>query len=253
MGQKVNPIGLRLGIVRGWESMWYGGKSFGEKLVEDHEIRKFIDRRIPQGSISRVLVERMLNRITLTVYTARAGIVIGKGGSEVDKVKEELEKKTGKEVHINIFEVRRAEIDAGLIADSIAQQLRARISHRRVMKQAIASAIRVGAQGVKIKVSGRLGGSEMARTEEYKEGRIPLHTFRANIDYEARESQTIYGKIGVKVWVYKGEIYKKWGELLQETGGGWWKNRKEGFPGGQGHRRGGNRGGGGGGGGAERT
>ncbi len=209
MGQKVNPIALRLGIVRGWDSAWYGGKDFSDKLVEDHNIRKYIQARLPKGGISKVIIERTLKRITLTVHTARPGVVIGKGGAEVDKIKEELKKLTGKDVQINIFEIKRPELDAKLVGDSIAQQLEARISYRRAMKQAIASAIRVGAQGIKIKVSGRLGGAEMARTEQYKEGRIPLHTLRADIDYAICEANTVYGKIGIKVWIFKGEVYGK--------------------------------------------
>jgi small subunit ribosomal protein S3 len=209
MGQKVNPIGLRLGIVRGWESSWYGGKKFSDKLVEDHKIREYIIARIPKGGISKIVIERTLKLLELTIHTARPGIIIGKGGSEVDKLKSELKKLTKKDVQINIFEIKRPEIDAKLIGDSIAQQLRARISHRRAMKQAIASAMRVGAKGIKVKVSGRIGGAEMARSEQYKEGRIPLHTIRADIDYAICESKTIYGKIGVKVWVFKGEIVGK--------------------------------------------
>lgn len=209
MGQKVNPVGLRLGIVRGWESSWYGGKNFSDKLVEDEKIRKYVYARVPKGGISKVVIERTLKRITLTIHTARPGVVIGKGGSEVDKVKEELKNLTKKDVQINIYEIKRPELDAKLIGESIAQQLKARISYRRAMKQAIASAVRVGAQGIKIKVSGRLGGAEMARTEQYKEGRIPLHTLRADIDYVVSEADTVYGKIGIKVWIFKGEVYGK--------------------------------------------
>tara|TARA_Y100000758_G_scaffold64288_1_gene41651 strand:- start:5367 stop:6041 length:675 start_codon:yes stop_codon:yes gene_type:complete len=209
MGQKVNPTGLRLGIVKGWESSWYGGKNFSDKLVEDHKIRKYIIARIPKGGISKIVIERTLKLLELTIHTARPGIIIGRGGSEIDKLKGELKKLTKKDVSINIFEIKRPEIDAKLIGDSIAQQLRARISHRRAMKQAIASAMRVGAKGIKIKVSGRIGGAEMARSEQYKEGRIPLHTIRADIDYAICESKTIYGKIGVKVWVFKGEVVGK--------------------------------------------
>jgi small subunit ribosomal protein S3 len=209
MGQKVNPIGLRLGIVKGWESNWYGGKNFADKLVEDEKIRKYILARIPKGGISKIIIERTLKRIILTINTARPGVVIGKGGSEVDKIKEELKKLTNKEVQINIFEIKRPELDAQLVGESIAQQLKARISYRRAMKQAIASAMRVGAQGIKIKLSGRLGGAEMARTEQYKEGRIPLHTLRADIDYAISEANTIYGIIGIKVWIFKGEVYGK--------------------------------------------
>ncbi|WP_373512225.1 30S ribosomal protein S3 [Persicitalea sp.] len=209
MGQKVNPIGLRLGIVRGWDSSWYGGKDFSDKLVEDEKIRNYIQARIPKGSISKVVIERTLKRVTLTIHTARPGIVIGKGGSEVDRIKEELKSITGKDVQINIYEIKRPETDAKLVGEGIAQQLQARISYRRAMKQAISSAMRVGAQGIKIRCSGRLGGAEIARTEEYKEGRIPLHTLRADIDYAISEAQTVYGKIGIKVWVFKGELYGK--------------------------------------------
>ena len=192
MGQKVNPIGLRLGIIKGWDSNWFGGKTFSVKLIEDQKIRKYVEARIPKGGISKIVIERTLKRITLTVHTARPGVVIGKGGAEVDKIKEELKKLTGKDVQINIYEIKRPELDAKLVGESIAQQIKARISYRRAMKQAIASAIRVGAEGIKIKVSGRLGGAEMARTEQYKEGRIPLHTLRANIDYAISESNTVY-------------------------------------------------------------
>jgi len=209
MGQKVNPIGFRLGIVKGWESNWFGGKDFSDKLVEDEKIRKYVEARVPKGGIARILIERTLKRITLTIQTARPGVVIGKGGNEVDKIKEELKKITGKDVQINIFEIKRPEIDARLVADTVAQQIRARISYRRAMKQAIASAMRVGAEGIKIKVSGRLGGADMARTEQYKEGRVPLHTLRADIDYAVAEADTVYGKIGVKVWIFKGEVYGK--------------------------------------------
>jgi len=209
MGQKVNPVGFRLGIVRGWDSNWYGGDTFSDKLIEDQKIRKYVHARIPKGGISKVVIERTLKRITLTVHTARPGVVIGKGGAEVDKIKEELKQLTTKDVQINIFEVKRPELDAKLVGESIAQQLEARISFRRAMKQAIASAMRVGAQGIKIKCSGRLGGAEMARSEQYKDGRTPLHTLRADIDYALSESNTIYGKIGIKVWIFKGEIYGK--------------------------------------------
>lgn len=209
MGQKVNPTALRLGIVRGWESNWYGGKDFSDKLVEDEKIRKYIHIRIPKGSISKIIIERTLKRITLTIYTARPGVVIGRGGEQVDSMKEELKKITKKDVQINIFEIKRPESDAKLVADAIASQLEARISFRRAMKQAISSAMRVGVQGIKVKLSGRLGGAEMARSEQYKEGRIPLHTLRADIDYAVSEGNTIYGKIGVKVWIFKKEIYGK--------------------------------------------
>jgi len=209
MGQKVNPVGLRLGIIKGWDSSWFGGNDFTDKIVEDDKIRNYISARIPKGGISKVVIERTLKRITLTIHTARPGVVIGKGGSEVDKIKEELKKITGKDLQINIFEIKRPELDAKLVGESIAQQLKARISFRRAMKQAIASAMRVGAEGIKIKCSGRLGGAEMARSEQYKEGRIPLHTLRADIDYAVTEAETVYGKIGIKVWIFKGEIYGK--------------------------------------------
>ncbi len=209
MGQKINPVGLRLGIVRGWDSNWYGGKTFSDKLVEDQKIREYLQARIPKGGIAKVVIERTLKRITLTIHTARPGVVIGKGGTEVDKIKEELKKITGKDVQINIFEIKRPELDAKLVGESIAQQIEARISYKRAMKQAIASAMRVGAEGIKVKTSGRLAGADMARTEQYKEGRIPLHTLRADIDYAISEAQTVYGKIGIKVWIFKGEIYGK--------------------------------------------
>lgn len=209
MGQKINPVGFRLGIVRGWDSNWFGGKNFSDKLVEDQKIRDYVDARIQKGGIAKVVIERTLKRITLTIHTARPGVVIGKGGTEVDKIKEELKKLTGKDVQINIFEIKRPELDAKLVGESIAQQIEARISYKRAMKQAIASAIRVGAEGIKIKTSGRLAGADMARTEQYKEGRIPLHTLRADIDYAISEAQTVYGKIGIKVWIFKGEVYGK--------------------------------------------
>jgi small subunit ribosomal protein S3 len=209
MGQKINPVGLRLGVIRGWDSSWFGGNSFADKLVEDEKIRKYISARIQKGGISKVVIERTLKRITLTIHTARPGVVIGKGGTEVDKIKEELKKLTSKDVQINIFEIKRPELDAKLVGESIAQQLEARISYRRAMKQAIASTMRVGAEGIKVKLSGRLAGADMARTEQYKEGRIPLHTLRADIDYALSEAQTVYGKIGIKVWIFKGEVYGK--------------------------------------------
>ena len=209
MGQKVNPVSFRLGIIRGWESNWYGGKTFDVKLIEDEKIRKYIYARIPKGGIAKIVIERTLKRIILTINTARPGVVIGKGGGEVDKIKEELKKLTSKEVQINIFEIKRPELDAKLVGESIAQQLEGRISYRRAMKQSIAGTMRVGALGIKIKLSGRLAGAEMARTEQYKEGRVPLHTLRADIDYAISEAQTVYGKIGIKVWIFKGEVFGK--------------------------------------------
>ena len=218
MGQKVNPVGLRLGIIKGWDSAWFDSKSYADKIVEDNKIRNYIKARIPKGGISKVVIERTLKRITLTIHTARPGVVIGKGGSEVDKIKEELKNLTGKDLQINIFEIKRPELDAKLVGESIAQQLQARISFRRAMKQAIASSMRVGAQGIKVKCSGRLGGAEMARSEQYKEGRIPLHTLRADIDYAISEANTIYGKIGIKVWIFKGEVFGK-RDLSPNVGG----------------------------------
>ncbi len=235
MGQKVNPVGFRLGVIKGWDSSWFGGKDFSDKIVEDDKIRKYIKARLPKGGISKVVIERTLKRITLTVHTARPGVVIGKGGSEVDKIKEELKNLTGKDLQINIFEIKRPELDAKLVGESIAQQLQARISFRRAMKQAIASSMRVGAEGIKIKCSGRLGGAEMARSEQYKEGRIPLHTLRADIDYAISEAETVYGKIGIKVWIFKGEVYGK-RDLSPNVGMG----QQQGGSGG--NRRGGNQG-----------
>ncbi|SEM40187.1 SSU ribosomal protein S3P [bacterium A37T11] len=209
MGQKTNPIGNRLGIIKGWDSNWFGGNNYSDKLVEDEKIRKYLSVRIAKGGVAKVVIERTLKRITVTVHTARPGIVIGKGGQEVDKIKEELKKLTKKDVQINIFEIKRPELDAQLVAEGVAKQLEARISFRRAMKTTIASTMRMGAEGIKIMCSGRLGGAEMARTEQYKEGRIPLHTFRADIDYALAEAHTTYGKIGVKVWICKGEVYGK--------------------------------------------
>lgn len=209
MGQKVNPVGFRLGIVKGWDSNWYGGKTFADKLVEDEKIRKYIRARIQRGGISKIIIERTLKRITVTVHTSRPGVVIGREGKEVDNLKNELQKLTSKEVQINIFEIKRPEMDARLVGENIAQQLEARMSHRRAMKQAIQAAMRAGAEGIKVKLAGRLGGAEMARVELYKEGSTPLHTLRADIDYAVSEANTIYGKIGIKVWIYKGQLYGK--------------------------------------------
>jgi small subunit ribosomal protein S3 len=209
MGQKANPIGNRLGIIRGWDSNWFGGNKYADKLVEDDKIRKYLNVRLAKGGVAKIVIERTLKLITVTVHTARPGIVIGKGGQEVDKLKEELKKITKKEVQINIFEIKRPELDAQLVADGIARQLEARISFRRATKMAIASTMRVGAEGIKVMCAGRLGGVEIARTEQYKEGRIPLHTLRADIDFAISEAQTSYGKIGVKVWICKGEVYGK--------------------------------------------
>ncbi len=209
MGQKVNPISNRLGITRGWDSSWYGGKNYGDKIVEDSKIRKYLNARLAKASISRIVIERTLKLITITVFTARPGLIIGKGGQEVDKLKEELKKITDKEVQINIFEVKRPDLDAVIVANSIARQLEGRIAYRRAIKAAIAATMRSNAEGIKVLISGRLNGAEMARTEMYKEGRIPLHTFRADIDYCQAEALTKMGLIGIKVWICKGEVYGK--------------------------------------------
>ena len=209
MGQKTSPISNRLGIVRGWESNWFGGKDAGLKLVEDEKIRKYLHARINKGGISRIVIERTMKRVTVSIHTSRPGIIIGRGGTEVDRVKEELKKLTGKEVQINIVEIRRPELEAAIVGEAVAKQLEARINYRRALKMAIASTMRMGAEGIKIRVGGRIGGAEMARTEEYKQGRTPLHTWRADIDYAITEAQTAYGKIGVKVWICRGEVYGK--------------------------------------------
>lgn len=209
MGQKTNPIGNRLGIIQGWESNWYGGKDYSAKIVEDDKIRKYLFVRLAKASISKIIIERTIKLVTVTINTARPGVIIGKGGSEVDKLKEELKKLTSKDVQINIFEIKRPELDAKLVADSVARQIEGRISFRRAIKMSIASTMRMGAEGIKIKISGRLNGAEMARSEMYKEGRTPLHTFRADIDYALSEAHTTYGRIGIKVWICKGEVYGK--------------------------------------------
>ena len=215
MGQKTNPIGNRLGFIKGWDSNWYGGKDYSAKLVEDEKIRKYLNVRLQKASISKIIMRALtiffktLKLITLTINTARPGVIIGKAGSEVDKLKEELKKLTSKEVQINIFEIKRPELDAKLVADSIARQIEARISFRRAIKMSIASTMRMGAEGIKVKISGRLNGAEMARSEMYKDGRIPLHTLRADVDYALSEALTTYGLIGIKVWICKGEVYGK--------------------------------------------
>ncbi|MEI6749661.1 MAG: 30S ribosomal protein S3 [Bacteroidales bacterium] len=209
MGQKANPIGLRLGIIKGWDSNWYGGKNFASKLIEDDKIRKYLNARLSKAGISKIIIERTLKLVTVTINTARPGIIIGKGGQEVDKLKEELKKVTSKEVQINISEIKRPEIDAVLVAAAVAKQIEGRISYRRAIKTSIAASMRMGAEGIKVLISGRVGGAEMARREQYKEGRIPLHTLRADIDYATAEAHTTYGRIGIKVWICKGEIYGK--------------------------------------------
>lgn len=209
MGQKVNPISNRLGIIKGWDSNWFGGKNYADKLAEDDKIRTYLNARLAKASVSKIIIERTLKLITVTVNTARPGIIIGKGGQEVDKLKEELKKITSKEVQINIFEVKRPELDATIVANNIARQLEGRISYRRAIKMAIASTMRMGAEGIKVLISGRLGGAEMARSEMYKEGRTPLHTLRADIDYALAEAHTKVGVVGIKVWICKGEVYGK--------------------------------------------
>ena len=209
MGQKVNPIANRLGIIRGWDSNWFGGKDFSEKLVEDAKIRKYLNVRLAKASISKIIIERTLKLVTVTISTARPGFIIGKGGAEVDKLKEELKKLFRKEIQINIFEVKRPDIDATIVGQSIARQLEGRVSHRRAVKTAIGNAMRNGAEGIKIQISGRVGGAEMARSETIKEGRIPLHTFRADVDYNLAEAITKVGVLGIKTWICHGTVYGK--------------------------------------------
>jgi small subunit ribosomal protein S3 len=264
MGQKANPIGNRLGIIRGWESNWYSNKKdFAQKLIEDHKIRAYLNARINKGGIARIVIERTLGKVIITIHTSKPGIIIGKGGGEVDRVKEELKKLTGKEdVQINILEIRRPELDAMIVGDTVARQIENRINFKRATKMAIASSLRMGAEGIKIKLSGRLNGSEIARSEEFKQGRTPLHTFRMDIDYANVFAQTVYGKIGIKVWICKGEVLAKrdlnpnfvagkeagtMGERRDNRGGGDFGRRDRDDRGG-GDRRGGgnfNRGGGG--------
>jgi len=206
LGQKTHPIGFRLGIIKTWSSNWFDERNFAERLKEDLMLRRYIRSRFPHGGISRIEIERTPKSIAITIHTARPGVVIGRKGIEVDKLKEELQKITGKEVELDIEEIRRPELDAYLVAENIAQQIEMKISHRRAMKRAIMSTMRMGAEGIKISCSGRLGGAEMARTEQYKEGRIPLHTLRADIDFGKAVAKTTYGCIGVKVWIYKGDV-----------------------------------------------
>ncbi len=206
MGQKTNPTGLRLGIIRGWDSNWYSEENKPEILLEDTKLREYLQARLRNGGLSNVLIERTPKRILLTLNTSRPGVIIGKGGEQIELLREELKKITNKEVQINVSEIKRPELDASLVGQNIAQQLEARVSFRRAMKTAISSAMRMGAKGIKIKCAGRLGGAEMARTEQYKEGRVPLHTLRADINYAKTTANTIYGSIGVSVWIFKGEI-----------------------------------------------
>jgi small subunit ribosomal protein S3 len=211
MGQKTNPTGLRLGIIKGWESNWYGNhKDYAGKLIEDHKIRTYLNARINKGGIAKIVIERTLGKLIITIHTSKPGIIIGKGGGEVDRIKEELKKLTGKDdVQINILEIRRPEMDANIVADTIARQIENRINYKRAIKMAIASALRMGAEGIKVKVGGRLGGAEIARSEEIKQGRTPLHTLRMDIDYASVFALTVYGKIGIKVWICKGEVLGK--------------------------------------------
>ena len=209
MGQKINPISNRLGIIRGWDSNWYGGTDYASKILEDTKIREYLNARLAKASLSKIVIERTLKLITVTIHTARPGVIIGKGGQEVDKLKEELKKISNKEVQINIFEVKRHELDANIIANNIARQVEGRVSYRRAIKMAVSTTMRMGAEGIKVQISGRLGGAEMARSEMFKEGRTPLHTFRADIDYALAEANTKVGVLGIKVWVCNGEVYGK--------------------------------------------
>ena len=211
MGQKTNPIGIRLGIIRGWDSNWYAHKKdYGNKLIEDHKIRTYLNARINKGGISKIVIERTLGKLIVTIHTSKPGIIIGKGGGEVDRIKEELKNLTKKDdVQINILEIRRPELDAQIVGDTIARQIENRINFKRATKMSIASTLRMGAEGIKVKLSGRLGGAEIARSEEFKQGRVPLHTFRMDIDYANVFAQTVYGKIGIKVWICKGEVLGK--------------------------------------------
>ncbi len=211
MGQKANPIGNRLGIIRGWESNWYGSKKdYAAKLIEDNRIRTYLNARINKGGISKIVIERTLGKLIVTIHTSKPGIIIGKGGGEVDRIKEELKKLTGKEdVQINILEIRRPELDATIVGDTIARQIENRINFKRATKMAIASTLRMGAEGIKVQLSGRLGGAEIARSEKFMQGRVPLHTLRMDIDYANVFAQTVYGKIGIKVWICKGEVLGK--------------------------------------------
>jgi small subunit ribosomal protein S3 len=209
MGQKCNPIGNRLGFIKGWDSNWYGGNNYGDKIVEDDKIRKYLMARLKKASVSKIVIERTLKLVTVTINTARPGVIIGKAGTEVDKLKEELKKITGKDIQINIFEIKRPELDARLVSDGVCRQIEGRISYRRAIKMAIQTSMRMGAEGIKVTVAGRVNGAEIARTETYKEGRTPLHTLRADIDYHHAEAHTAYGRIGVKVWICRGEVYGK--------------------------------------------
>ena len=206
MGQKINPIGLRVGVIKDWESRWYAEKNYADLLHEDIKIREYLEERLKQAAISTIEIERAANRVNITIHTGKPGMVIGKGGSEVEALRKNISELTGKRVHINIVEIKKPELNAKLVADNIARQLENRVSFRRVQKQAIQRAMRAGAKGVKTQVSGRLGGADIARAEQYNEGTVPLHTLRADIDYGTAEADTTYGKLGVKVWIYRGEV-----------------------------------------------
>ncbi|AUO12075.1 30S ribosomal protein S3 [Priestia megaterium] len=206
MGQKVNPVGLRVGVIRDWESRWFAGKDYADLLHEDLKVREYIAKRLNDAAVSKVEIERAANRLNVTIHTAKPGMVIGKGGTEVESLRKALNQLTDKRVHINILEIKRADLDAKLVAENIARQLENRVSFRRAQKQAIQRSMRAGAQGIKTMVSGRLGGADIARSEYYSEGTVPLHTLRADIDYAHAEADTTYGKLGVKVWIYRGEV-----------------------------------------------
>ena len=209
MGQKVNPISNRLGIIRGWDSNWFGGKNFGDSILEDSKIRKYLMVRLGEASISRIVIERTLKLVTITICTSRPGLIIGKGGEKVDALKKELKKITDKEIQINIFEIKKPDLDANIVGANIAKQVEGKIAYRRAIKMAIANAMRAGAEGIKVFISGRLNGAEIARSEMFKEGRTPLHTFRADIDYCQTEALTKVGLLGIKVWICRGEVYGK--------------------------------------------
>lgn len=206
MGQKVSPVGLRVGIIRDWESKWYAEKDFGKLLMEDVRIRAYLKKKLKDSAVSRIEIERATGRVNVTIHTAKPGVVIGKGGAEIEVIRSEIAKLSGKKVHVNIAETKNADLEAVLVAEWVAQQLEKRVSFRRAMKQAMQRTLRAGAKGVKVNVSGRLGGAEIARREGYSEGSVPLHTLRADIDYGTAEAHTTYGRIGVKVWIYRGEI-----------------------------------------------
>ncbi|MFT8872722.1 MAG: 30S ribosomal protein S3 [Sporolactobacillus sp.] len=218
MGQKINPIGFRIGVIRDWESKWYADKNYAEYLHEDIKIRKYVENRLKDAAVSSIELERAANRINITIRTAKPGMVIGKGGTEVEELRKALNDLTGKRVHVNIFEIKQADLDAKLVAENIAKQLEGRISWRRAQKQTLQRAMRAGAKGIKTQVAGRLGGADMARTEDYSEGTVPLHTLRADIDYGTAEADTTYGKIGVKVWIYRGEVLPTKGTATKEGG-----------------------------------